>query len=57
MAQDTIVTQHPLQSNEWGKFREKTGVKVVRENGLQVTIHKVPKNILQHRLFSKRTIT
>lgn len=34
---------HPLQSYEWGEFREKTGVKVVRENGLQVTIHPLPK--------------
>ncbi len=33
---------HPLQSYEWGEFREKTGVKVVRENGIQVTIHKIP---------------
>ena len=33
---------HPLQSIEWGKFREKTGVKVVRINGLQLTIHPIP---------------
>jgi lipid II:glycine glycyltransferase (peptidoglycan interpeptide bridge formation enzyme) len=33
---------HPLQSAEWGKFREKTGVKVVRENDLQITIHPLP---------------
>ncbi len=33
---------HPLQSWEWGEFREKTGVKVVREDGLQMTIHKIP---------------
>jgi len=33
---------HPLQSPKWGEFREKTGVKVVRENGLQITIHSVP---------------
>ena len=45
------VVSHPLQSWEWGEFREKTGVKVVRlgvfeENKLlkayQVTIHAVP---------------
>lgn len=36
-------SNHPLQSFEWGSFREKSGVKVVRENGLQVTIHRVPK--------------
>jgi lipid II:glycine glycyltransferase (peptidoglycan interpeptide bridge formation enzyme) len=33
---------HPLQSFEWGEFRAQTGVKVVREGGLQVTIHRVP---------------
>jgi lipid II:glycine glycyltransferase (peptidoglycan interpeptide bridge formation enzyme) len=33
---------HPLQSLEWGKFREKTGVKVVRINNLQLTIHPLP---------------
>lgn len=32
---------HPLQSYEWGEFREKTGVKVVREGNLQITIHKI----------------
>ncbi|MFH2085288.1 MAG: peptidoglycan bridge formation glycyltransferase FemA/FemB family protein [bacterium] len=32
---------HPLQSWEWGEFREKTGVKVVREDQLQVTIHRI----------------
>lgn len=34
---------HPLQSNEWGDFREKTGVKVVRSRfGGQLTIHPIP---------------
>lgn len=33
---------HPLQAWEWGEFREKTGVKVVREAGVQITIHKIP---------------
>jgi len=33
---------HPLQSWEWGEFRERTGIKVVREGGVQVTIHKIP---------------
>lgn len=46
------VVTHPLQSFEWGEFREKTGVKVIRrgllENaklteGFTLTIHKVPK--------------
>lgn len=36
------LVDHPLQSFEWGEFRKKTGVKVVRENGIQVTIHKIP---------------
>lgn len=43
---------HPLQSFEWGEFRKKTGVTVVREaflkntslqNGFTLTIHKIPK--------------
>ncbi len=34
--------QHPLQSWEWGEFRELTGVKVVREDGMQITIHSIP---------------
>lgn len=33
---------HPLQSLEWGKFRKKTGIKVVRINNLQLTIHSLP---------------
>jgi len=46
------VVTHPLQSWEWGDFREKTGVKVVRlgqfegQNltaGYQITFHKIPK--------------
>lgn len=47
-----FVVSHPLQSYEWGEFREKTGVKVVRRafivdekivDGFTLTIHKVPK--------------
>lgn len=46
------VISHPLQSYEWGEFREKTGVKVIRRgffragkivDGFTLTIHKVPK--------------
>jgi len=46
------VASHPLQSYEWGEFREATGIKVVRrgffENnvlvgGFTLTIHKIPK--------------
>jgi lipid II:glycine glycyltransferase (peptidoglycan interpeptide bridge formation enzyme) len=45
------VTNHPLQSWEWGEFREKTGVKVIRigtfdgknlVSGFQITIHPIP---------------
>ena len=45
------VATHPLQAWEWGEFREKTGVTVIRlgafegtelKLGYQVTIHKVP---------------
>lgn len=43
---------HPLQSYEWGEFRKKTGVKVIRKgrihngkiaDGFTLTLHKVPK--------------
>lgn len=46
------VVHHPLQSYEWGEFREKTGVKVIRRGifeknklvaGFQLTIHQIPK--------------
>lgn len=37
---------HPLQTFEWGAFREKTGIKVIRffekDKGFQMTIHKIP---------------
>ncbi len=35
-------TNHPLQSEEWAVFREKTGIKIIRENGLYITIHPIP---------------
>jgi lipid II:glycine glycyltransferase (peptidoglycan interpeptide bridge formation enzyme) len=47
-----LAVSHPLQSYEWGEFREKTGVKVIRrglfENNkllkaFSLTIHKIPK--------------
>lgn len=31
-----------MQSSEWGEFRKLTGIKVVREGDIQVTIHKIP---------------
>ena len=33
---------HPLQSLEWGEFRRKTGIKVIKTHGNQITIHKIP---------------
>jgi len=48
---NTVVT-HPLQSYEWGEFREKEGIKVIRrgffegnklKSGFQLTIHKIPR--------------
>ncbi|HEX8965634.1 MAG TPA: peptidoglycan bridge formation glycyltransferase FemA/FemB family protein [Patescibacteria group bacterium] len=47
---NTIVT-HPLQSYEWGEFRKKTGIKVIRKGffenkkllfAFQLTIHPIP---------------
>lgn len=46
------IINHPLQSFEWGEFRKKTGVKMIRRgffknnktvDGFQLTIHKIPK--------------
>lgn len=34
---------HPLQSWQWGEFRQKTGVKVIREKNFQVTVHPLAK--------------
>lgn len=33
---------HPLQSSEWAEFRKKMGVKIIEENGLILSIHKIP---------------
>jgi len=35
-------TLHPLQSSEWGEFRQKTGIKVIKINDMQMTIHQIP---------------
>lgn len=46
------VVTHPLQSFEWGEFREKTGLEVIRlglfdgktlNAGFQITLHPIPK--------------
>jgi lipid II:glycine glycyltransferase (peptidoglycan interpeptide bridge formation enzyme) len=46
------IVSHPLQSFEWGEFRKKTGVKVIRRgllknkkiiDGFTLTLHKIPK--------------
>src|ERR1035437_1802984 len=46
------VVSHPLQSYDWGEFREKSGIKVVRQgffqnnkliSAFQLTIHPIPK--------------
>lgn len=33
---------HPLQSPEWGEFREKTGTRFVATQDFVITIHKIP---------------
>ncbi len=46
------VVNHPLQSFEWGEFRKKTGIKVIRRGLIQnnklvkvltLTLHKIPR--------------
>ncbi len=46
------VVSHPLQSYEWGEFRKKTGIKVIRRglvrnkkivDGFTLTLHKIPR--------------
>jgi lipid II:glycine glycyltransferase (peptidoglycan interpeptide bridge formation enzyme) len=49
------VANHPLQSYEWGEFRKKTGVRVIRRgfikngkivDGFTITLHKIPRTKL-----------
>jgi len=42
-----LNNNHPLQSDQWGEFREKTGVKVIKDKNLQLTVHPIP-----HTLFN-----
>src|SRR5687768_5341757 len=46
------VVNHPLQSFEWGEFRKKTGLRVIRKglvkngkiiDGFTLTLHRIPK--------------
>lgn len=56
---------HPLQAYEWGEFREKTGVKVIRRgietngkitDGFQITIHPIPHTPFTIGYFPKSTL-
>lgn len=42
MKNQNLNASHPLQAFQWGQFRQKTGVKVVRGSNFQMTIHKIP---------------
>src|SRR3989344_124343 len=37
-----IKSNHPLQAPEWEEFRKKTGIKVIKIDNLQMTLHKIP---------------
>ncbi|MFH1186881.1 MAG: peptidoglycan bridge formation glycyltransferase FemA/FemB family protein [Candidatus Levyibacteriota bacterium] len=49
-------SDHPLQSEQWKQFREKTGIKVVRENNIQLTFHKIPYTNFTIGYFPKGTL-
>jgi lipid II:glycine glycyltransferase (peptidoglycan interpeptide bridge formation enzyme) len=36
------AVSHPLQSYEWGEFRQSSGVKVIRRGFFSLSIHKIP---------------
>ncbi|MBI3290088.1 peptidoglycan bridge formation glycyltransferase FemA/FemB family protein [Candidatus Microgenomates bacterium] len=45
---------HPLQTSEWGAFREKTGVKVIKlSTGYMFTVHKLPLSAFSIGYFPK----
>lgn len=33
---------HPLQSDKWAQFREKTGIKIVKGDNFRFSVHKIP---------------
>jgi lipid II:glycine glycyltransferase (peptidoglycan interpeptide bridge formation enzyme) len=37
-----LLSTHPLQSTEWAEFRKRTGIKAIKNDGVQMTIHKIP---------------
>lgn len=43
---------HPLQTYQWADFREKTGIKVIRDSFV-ITIHKIPKTPFNIGYFPK----
>ncbi len=59
------VVSHPLQSYEWGEFREQQGIKVIRKglfdkdklvSAFQLTIHKIPHSIFTIGYLPKGTL-
>lgn len=50
------IQNHPLQSFEWGEFRKKTQIKVIRFSEFQLTIHKIPHLPLNIGYFPKGKI-
>lgn len=59
------VVSHPLQSYEWGEFREKSGIRIIRKgifkndtlvDGFQITIHPIPHTKWNIGYFPKGTL-
>ena len=57
-----VLATHPLQAYEWGEFRQKTGVKVIRKllkntkDAFQLTIHTIPHTPWNVGYFPKGTL-